>query len=246
MPFGLPPTQATAETALKERLIVALDVPNAVQAQALVRKIGDSAFFYKVGLQLFVAEGPRFVRELVSSGKRVFLDLKFHDIPNTAAGAVKSAAELGASLLTVHAAGGSKMLRAAAEAANLSKTGPKILAVTMLTSIDQTDMAELKLSGSVTDCALNLAVLAKRSGCHGVVSSPHEAAQIREAVGETMLIVTPGIRPSGGVAGDQARVATPADAVRAGATHLVVGRPITDAPDPAAAAQAILKEMASA
>jgi orotidine-5'-phosphate decarboxylase len=246
MPTEPASTQHPTDIPLKERLIVALDVPNTAQAQALVQRIGDGAIFYKVGLQLFVAEGPGFVRNLVTSGKKVFLDLKFHDIPNTAAGAVKSTAELGISLLTVHAVGGSKMLEAAVEAANQSKNRPKILAVTMLTSISEADMAELRLSGSMADRVLSLADIAKKSGCHGVVSSPREASQIRRAIGSEMLIVTPGIRPSGEAEGDQARIATPADALLAGATHLVVGRPITDNPNPAAAVQAILKQMASA
>ncbi len=243
MPTGSTSIPHSAES-LRERLIIALDVRNATEAQALVQKIGGGAVFYKVGLQLFVAEGPRFVRDLVNSGKKVFLDLKFHDIPNTAAGAVKSAAELGASLLTIHAAGGTKMMAAAVEAAG--KTGAKILAVTMLTSIAEAEIKELALSGCVEDRVLTLAELAKNSGCHGVVASPREASQIRKVVGGEMLIVTPGIRPAGEAAGDQARISTPADALRAGATHLVVGRPITEAPDPAAAAQAILKEMAMA
>jgi orotidine-5'-phosphate decarboxylase len=240
-----PPSTFT-DVGLKERLIIALDVSTAAQAQGLVQKIGEGAIFYKVGLQLFTAEGPGLVRDLVKSGKRVFLDLKFHDIPNTVAGAVRSASELGVTMLTVHAGGGSKMLAAAADAATQSPTGPKILAVTMLTSLGPGDMAALGLSASMSDHVLNLARLAQNSKCHGVVASPQEATAIRKAVGMGMLIVTPGIRPSGYAVGDQARTATPAEALRAGATHLVVGRPVTAAADPAGAAQSILKQMRSA
>src|SRR6185312_456134 len=163
---------------LRDRLIVALDVSTAVEARDLVAKIGDSAHFYKVGLQLFAAAGPQVVRDLVQSGKKVFLDLKFHDIPNTVAGAVKSASELGVSMLTVHAAGGAKMLAAAAQASGQSKSAPRILAVTMLTSLAADDLPEIGISGALADQVVRLAQVAKRAGCHGVVASPLEVSQI--------------------------------------------------------------------
>ena len=227
----------------KERLIVALDVSTAREAQELVQRIGDAAGIYKVGLQLFTAEGPRVVRDLVSSGRRVFLDLKLHDIPNTVSHAVKSAVELGAHMLTVHSSGGAAMLRAATEAA---AGRLNILAVTVLTSLKDEDMQEIGVSGRVADQALRMAALAKNTGCHGVVTSPREASLLRKALGEGFAIVTPGVRPAGADTHDQQRVATPAQAVANGATHIVVGRPITAAPDPAAAAQAIISEIEAA
>lgn len=226
-----------------ERLIVALDFPSTPQARQLVTRLGDSVRIYKVGKQLFTAAGPQLVRDLVTAGKKVFLDLKFHDIPNTVAGAVRAAAELGVSMLTVHASGGSKMLRAAAEAAAQSPGKPLVLAVTVLTSLGDADLQEIGVAGRATDQVLRLAALAQQAGCGGVVASPQEAAHIRQALGPGFAIVTPGIRPAGSDVGDQARVATPAAAIAAGATYLVVGRPITEAADPAAAAAAILREI---
>lgn len=224
----------------RDRLIVALDVPSTSAARHLVTTLGDSVSTYKVGKQLFTAEGPQIVRELVSSGRKVFLDLKFHDIPNTVAGAVSSAKALGVSMLTVHASGGSKMLKAAVEAAS---NGPMVLAVTALTSLNDADMAEIGISGRASDQVLRLASLARNSGCPGLVASPNEAAAIRQELGDGFAIVTPGIRPSGFEAGDQARIATPEAAIHAGATHLVIGRPITAAPDPAATARAVIQEI---
>ncbi|HET9837544.1 MAG TPA: orotidine-5'-phosphate decarboxylase [Candidatus Angelobacter sp.] len=231
---------STASAGMRERLIVALDVSTAREAQALVQRIGEAAGIYKVGLQLFTAEGPSVVRELVSSGRRVFLDLKLHDIPNTVSHAVKSAVELGAHMLTVHASGGTAMLRAATEAAG---NRLHILAVTVLTSLNDEDMQEIGVSGRVADQALRMAALAKNTGCHGVVTSPREAQLLRKELGEGFAIVTPGIRPAGAETHDQQRIATPALAIANGASHIVVGRPITAAPDPAAAAQAIISEM---
>ena len=228
----------------RAHLIVALDVPNSSQAQAMAAQVGDTAGFFKVGKQLFTAEGPQLVRDLVASGRRVFLDLKFHDIPNTVAGAVKSAAELGVSMLTVHAAGGSRMLKAAVEAAGPS--GPMVLPVTVLTNLNDDDMSEIGVAGRVRDQALRMAALARTCGCPGIVTSPREVAEIRRELGSGFAIVTPGIRPAGSDLDDQSRVATPADAIRAGATHLVVGRPITAAKDPAAAARAVLAEIEAA
>jgi orotidine-5'-phosphate decarboxylase len=225
---------------MRERLIVALDVPNAKAAQDLMGRIGDSAVFYKVGLQLFTAEGPGFVAELARSGRKVFLDLKLHDIPNTVAHAVQSVRGLGASMLTVHASGGAEMLKAAVEAA-----GPQlgVLAVTVLTSLNDQRLREIGVAGRTTDQVLLLAALAQTAGCRGVVASPQEVSQLRQALGNGLAIVSPGIRPSGVDKNDQQRIATPREAIRAGASHLVVGRPISDANDPAQAVEAILAEM---
>jgi orotidine-5'-phosphate decarboxylase len=227
----------------RERLIVALDVNTAAEARRLAGALGDAAGVFKVGKQLFTAAGPSVVRDLVASGRKVFLDLKFHDIPNTVAGAVREAGRLGASMLTVHASGGAKMLRAAAEAA---AGGPLVLAVTVLTSLGDEDLREIGVSGRVLDQALRLAALARDNGCGGVVASPQEVRELRRELGGGFAIVTPGIRPAGESAGDQARVATPTDAIRAGATYLVVGRPITGAADPAAEAGRIVAEIAAA
>jgi orotidine-5'-phosphate decarboxylase len=227
----------------KDRLIVALDVPGATQARQIVHSIGDAATTYKVGKQLFTAEGPQFVRELVASGRKVFLDLKFHDIPNTVASAVKAAAELRVSMLTVHASGGSKMLRAAAEAASQSPSRPMVLAVTVLTSLSDADLQEVGIAGDVLSQVLRLGALAGHAGCGGLVASAKEAGELRRELGEGFVIVTPGVRPAGTAAGDQARVVTPADAIAAGATHLVVGRPILEAADPAQSAADIVAEI---
>lgn len=226
----------------RQRLIIALDVSTAAAAQKIVAAVGDSAFTYKVGMQLFTAEGPRIVRDLVASGRKVFLDLKYHDIPNTVAAAVREAAALGVSMLTVHASGGRKMLRAATEAAT-TNSALQVLAVTVLTSMDHSDLAELGLPERVVDQVLRLASLALASGCHGVVTSAREASALRHELGDQFAIVTPGVRPAGAAHGDQARVVTPEEAIAAGATHIVVGRPITEAADPAAAARTILGQM---
>lgn len=232
--------------ALKDRLIIALDVSRASEARKIVSEIGDAASTYKVGKQLFTAEGPQVVRDLVASGRKVFLDLKFHDIPNTVAGAVKSACELGVSMLTLHASGGSKMLRAAAEAASQSSNKPLLLAVTVLTSMNDDDLQELGLPVGVADQVLRLAAIAHAAGVKGIVTSAHEAKSLRRNLGEGFPIVTPGIRPAGTDAGDQARIVTPADAIRAGITYMVVGRPITADPKPADAARRILEEISEA
>jgi len=230
----------------KDRLIVALDVPGATQARQIVQAIGEAATTYKIGKQLFTAEGPQVVRDLVTSGRKVFLDLKYHDIPNTVAAAVRTAAELGVSMLTVHASGGSKMLKAAVEAANQSPAKPMVLAVTVLTSLSDSDLQELGIAGDVLSQVLRLGALARAAGCGGLVASAQEARELRAALGEGFAIVTPGVRPAGASAGDQARVVTPKDAIAAGATYLVVGRPILEAPDPAKAAQQIADEIAAA
>jgi len=227
----------------RQRLIVALDVSSAAAAQKIVAAVGDSASCYKVGMQLYTAEGPRIVRDLVASGRRVFLDLKYHDIPNTVAAAVREAAGLGVSMLTVHASGGGKMLRAATEAARNSNAALMVLAVTVLTSLDDNDLDKLGVHGRVKDQVLRLAALALADGCHGVVASAQEASELRSELEGDFAIVTPGIRPAGMEPGDQARVVTPAEAIAAGASHIVVGRPITAATDPAAEARAILGQI---
>jgi len=229
-----------------DRLIVALDVNSVAEAQRIIGAVGSAATTFKVGKQLFVAEGPRAVRDLVSSGRRVFLDLKFHDIPNTVAGAVKAAAELGAVMMTVHASGGAKMLKAAAEAAAAASKPPLVLAVTVLTSMGQQDLEEVGVSGRPEDQVLRLASLARIAGCPGIVASPEEVAGVRRQLGKNLVIVTPGVRPEGSAKGDQKRVATPAAAIRAGADYLVVGRPITAAADMGKAAKAVLDEIAAA
>jgi len=229
----------------RERLIVALDVSSSAAAQKIVAAVGESASIYKVGKQLFTAEGPQVVHDLVASRRKVFLDLKFHDIPTTVASAVREAAQLNVNMLTVHASGCAKMLRAATEAAAASSSKPVILAVTVLTSLSDSDLQEIGVNVRVLDQALRLSALAQANGCGGVVASAQEARQIRRMVGEGFALITPGIRPRGGDAGDQVRVVTPAQAIEAGASHIVVGRPITAAQDPAAAARAIVQEIAS-
>ena len=229
----------------RQRLIVALDVSSAEAARRIVAAVGDSVSTFKVGMQLYTAEGPPIVRELVASGRRVFLDLKYHDIPNTVSAAVREAAKLGVSMLTVHAAGGSKMLRAASEAARKVNPELLVLAVTVLTSLDEPDLGTLGVRGGVLDQVLRLAALALANGCQGIVSSAHESTALRQEFGSNFAIVTPGVRPAGSGADDQARVVTPAEAIAAGASHIVVGRPITEASDPGAEARAILGQLAA-
>ena len=227
----------------RQRLIVALDVSTAKAARKIVAAVGDSAQTYKVGMQLYTAEGPSIVRELVGSGRRVFLDLKYHDIPNTTGAAVHEAAQLGVSMLTVHASGGGKMLKAAVEAARTVRPDLLVLAVTVLTSLDDIELGKIGLRTGVLEQVLRLAGLALSSGCKGVVASALEAGALREEFGSDFTIVTPGVRAPGGGIHDQARVVTPAEAIAAGASHIVVGRPITEAPDPAAEARAILGQI---
>ena len=228
----------------RDRLVVALDVPDAAAARAIARRLAGEVGMFKVGSQLFTAGGPAVVRELVTEGQRVFLDLKFHDIPNTVAGAVAAAAELGVSLVTIHAAGGPAMIEAAAEAARGTST--RVLAITVLTSLESAALDAVGMAGGVEATVTRLARLAADAGAHGVVASPHEARALRAARGAGFLVVTPGIRPAGAALGDQARAATPGSALSAGADYLVVGRPILAAPDPVAAARAIVLEMEAA
>ena len=229
----------------RQRLIIALDVGSSSAAQKIVAAVGDSVLTYKVGMQLYTAEGPQVVRDLVASGRRVFLDLKYHDIPNTVASAVREAAALRVSMLTVHASGGGKMLRAATEAARSVDPALMVLAVTVLTSLDDNDLDKLGVRGRVVDQVLRLAALAIADGCHGVVASAQEASELRSELGDEFAIVTPGVRPAGAGHGDQVRVVTPAEAIAAGASHIVVGRPITAAADPAGEARAILGQISS-
>lgn len=243
---GQAPKSRPGEPATKDprdRLIVALDVSSSAAARQIVTAVGDSARIYKVGKQLFTAEGPSIVRDLTASGHKVFLDLKFHDIPNTVASAVAEAAKLRVTMLTVHASGGGKMLRAAVEAASQADIPPLILAVTVLTSMHDSDLPGIGVRGTVVDQTLRLATLAITDGCDGIIASAHEIRSIRSELGSGFAIVTPAVRPPGFAGGDQARVVTPAEAIAAGATHIVVGRPITAAVDPASAARDILQQI---
>jgi orotidine-5'-phosphate decarboxylase len=225
----------------RDRLIVALDVPKADAARALVARLSGHVGMFKVGSQLFTAAGPDLVHEITAGGQKVFLDLKFHDIPNTVAGAVSSASRLGVSLISVHGLGGRAMMEAAVGA--LPAMGTRLLAITILTSHDEQSLAQIGLGGTLPESVRRLAELAKDTGLDGVVASPHEVGLIRAACGSDFLIVTPGVRPAGSAAADQARAATPGAALAAGADFLVVGRPITEAPSPVAAADAIVSEM---
>jgi orotidine-5'-phosphate decarboxylase len=235
---------STANTA-KDRLAVALDFADEHEALKLVDQLGQTCQWYKVGMELYYAAGNRIVRQLRERGFNIFLDLKLHDIPNTVAGAVRSAAKAGASLLTIHASGGEAMMTAAAEAAS-APGSPRLLAVTVLTSMDASQLAGIGITASPAEQVFRLAKLAQRSGIDGMVCSPEEVAILRRETGPKTLLVIPGIRPAGSAAEDQRRIATPAQAIRDGASLLVVGRPITRAADPAAAAQAILNEIAGA
>jgi len=227
-------------------LIVALDVQTREEAVTKVRAIGDGVGFYKIGLELFTAEGPDVVKAVKDLGKRVFLDLKLHDIPRTVERAVRSGGKLGVDLMTIHSVGGKAMIAAAAgAAAEFGESGPKILAVTVLTSLDQSDLADVGIVGRTpADQVQAMAAFATANGANGLVCSPMEVGSLSKALPKGTLFITPGVRPAGSAVGDQKRVATPADAVRDGATHLVVGRPILAAADPVAAAAAILREMA--
>ncbi len=233
---------ATRESG-RQRLILALDVPSVADGRALLERLAGRVGMVKVGLELFTAEGPDAVRAVRDLGHEVFLDLKLHDIPNTVAGAVRSARGLGARMLTVHAAGGAEMLRRAAGEAG---SDLMILGVTVLTSLGPEDLEPASILGPPAEAVRRRALLATSCGCGGVVCSAREAAEVRAAVGPDVKLVVPGIRPAGGDLGDQKRAATPADAIRDGADWLVVGRPISAAPDPAAAADAIADEIGTA
>lgn len=237
----------TAELLARDRLIVALDT-DPKDALALARSLHDEVTWVKVGMTLFYQAGPEIVAHLVALGLRVFLDLKLHDIPHQVAGAATALGRLGVGMLTVHASGGAEMVAAAVRGAGQGAdeagvSAPAVLAVTVLTSMDDSGLRSLGIGRAATEQVPLLADMARRAGASGVVCSALEAAAMRELLGEKALVVTPGIRPAGSAAGDQSRVATPADALVAGASHLVVGRPITDAAVPAEAAAAIVREM---
>jgi orotidine-5'-phosphate decarboxylase len=222
-----------------KRVIVPLDFPDATAALACAARLDPKLCRVKVGKELFVAAGPEVVHRLQERGFEVFLDLKFHDIPNTVAGACRAAARLGVWMLTVHASGGEAMLRAAREAVEGVSRPPLIVGVTILTSLSGADLLALGFRGDMEENVERLARIARASGLDGVVCSALEAAVLRHAAGEDFLLVTPGIRLAGGDAGDQARVVTPVQAVRMGASYLVIGRPITQAADPAATLDSI-------
>jgi orotidine-5'-phosphate decarboxylase len=258
---------------MRDKLIVALDLPTGDAATRMAERLQGHVGMFKVGSELFTAEGPVAVRYLVATGHNVFLDLKFHDIPNTVRAAAREAAELGVSMVNVHASGGRKMMEAALEGARSLagerrgsqkrgaalpgppmanngrpqgsplQAGPKVLAVTVLTSLEHQDLEDVGISGTPIEAVVRLARLAQSAGLDGVVASAREISALRQACGPDFLIVTPGIRPASTGADDQARIATPASAIAAGADYLVVGRPITGAPDPVAAADAIVAEM---
>ena len=230
----------------RDRLIVALDFPSADLALRHVDQLEGQCQWLKVGLELYLAAGSSIITSLRKRGFNVFLDLKLHDIPNTVASAVRSLSSLGASLLTIHAAGGSAMLSAAAEAAAATANAPRILAVTVLTSMDAAQLNGIGVLDSPAAQVLRLGKLAASAGIDGLVCSPEEIAQLRTGLPCQPFLVVPGIRPTGSAAGDQRRIATPATAIAAGASMLVVGRPITQAADPAKAAEAILAEMTAA
>ena len=217
-----------------KRIIVPLDVESAASALELVARLDPKLCRVKVGKELFVAAGPSVVAQVQERGFEVFLDLKFHDIPSTVAGACRSAARLGVWMMNVHASGGEAMLRAAREAVESVSRPPLLIAVTILTSLSQADLARVGYSGSLIENVERLARLARASGLDGVVCSAQEAPLIRNATGEDFVLVTPGIRPKTDVRDDQARVVTPVEAVRLGSDYLVIGRSITRAPDPAA------------
>ncbi|MDS1137039.1 orotidine-5'-phosphate decarboxylase [Nitratireductor indicus] len=228
--------------AMRDRLIVGLDVPTLTEADRIVATLGDTVSFYKIGHQLAFAGGLGFARELTGAGKKVFLDMKLLDIDNTVAKGVENIARMGMSMLTIHAY--PKAMRAAVEAARGS--GLTLLGVTVLTSMDDADLKEAGYAASARDLVLKRAAQARDAGMGGIVCAPTEVAEVSAVTGAGMALVTPGIRPAGSERGDQKRIMTPADAIRAGSTHLVVARPVVAAEDPKAAAQAILDEMAAA
>ncbi|MFO7866144.1 MAG: orotidine-5'-phosphate decarboxylase [Candidatus Aminicenantes bacterium] len=230
-----------------EKIIVALDVDTRQKALELVRRL-PSARCYKIGLRLYTAEGPGFIQEIAQMGKRIFLDLKFHDIPNTVAGAVKAAVDLGVDMMTLHASGGVEMMaraveEAAEETAKKNMKRPHLLAVTILTSLQDSDLKKMNIPSSPMDMVLTLASLAQEAGMDGIVCSPKETPAVRKQAGPGFKIVTPGIRPAWASAGDQKRILTPAEAVRSGSDYLVVGRPVIQAASPEEALEQIIQEL---
>lgn len=232
--------------------MVALDYPTAQAAERLIEQLQGIPCWMKVGLQLFYAAGPQFVSALKERGYKVFLDVKMHDIPNTVKGGAESVTKLGVDMFNVHAAGGKRMMQAALEGADKGAGGvsgsakPLVIAVTQLTSTSQTVMnEEIGISGSVERAVIRYAKLAQEAGLHGVVASPHEAVSIKGACGNTFLAITPGIRPEGADIGDQSRVMTPAEAFRQGSDYIVIGRPVTAAPEPRQALESIIESIIS-
>ena len=247
------PALATAGVAVansleeaRKRLIVALDVPDAASAYALADRLENTCQWFKVGMELFTAAGPAVLEPLLKRGHSIFLDLKFHDIPNTVAGAVRSAAALGVHMITLHGAGGPAMLSAAREALEGRPNPPQLLVVTVLTSMDIAQLAATGIEHSPAGQVELIAHMAIAEGIRGFVCSSREVENLRHVTGPDGILVIPGIRPLGTGVADQRRVATPAEALRNGASYLVVGRPVTQAPDPVAAAEEVLREMAAA
>ena len=233
---------------MRNPIILALDVATSEQALPLARQLAPLLGAIKIGSELFTASGPEIVRQMRDLGLNVFLDLKFHDIPNTVSKAVASAVQLDVQMLTIHTGGGSEMMKAAElsakeNAAKLGKNPPLVLGVTILTSLEEADLPQIGFGGNAVENAVRLARLSQAAGLRGVVASPLEIAPIREACGSELVILTPGIRPAGSDAGDQRRTMTPREAIRAGADYIVVGRPITGAADARSAARRILDEM---
>jgi orotidine-5'-phosphate decarboxylase len=224
----------------RDRLIVALDLPTQAKALALVSVLSGSVSTYKIGLQLYTAAGPAIVQAVAATGAKIFLDLKLHDIPTTVAKAVGAAGELGVQMLTLHLSGGSAMLKAAAEA---KPPHLSLLGVTVLTSATQETLGEIGIDLQLRDQVIRLAELGKSSGVDGLITSPREVSVLRERLGPEMMLVTPGVRPVWAAADDQKRFTTPNEAIKAGADYLVIGRPITAAPDPRAAVERVVEEM---
>lgn len=226
------------------RIIVALDFEREADALSLVERLEPSRCRLKVGKEMFTRSGPQLVEKLVTKGYDIFLDLKFHDIPNTVAGACRSAADLGVWMINVHALGGKRMMVAAREALEKGGNRPRLIAVTILTSMGEDDIAQIGLSGTPAENVTRLALLAQEAGLDGVVCSPREVAELRETIKADFNLVTPGIRPAWSEKGDQTRITTPADAIRLGSDYLVIGRPITGAEDPMSALARIEEELA--
>ena len=229
---------------MQSPIIVALDYPQPEPALQLLEKLDPQLCRVKVGKEMFTRLGPAFVESCMSKGFDVFLDLKFHDIPNTVAGACRAGADLGVWMMNVHACGGRRMMQAAREAVDKSSSETLLIAVTILTSLSEEELAEIGYAGSASDNVSRLAALARSSGMHGVVCSPREARLLRSGLGDEFLLVTPGVRPAGSATADQRRVMTPLDAMHAGSSYLVIGRPITAADDPPKALQQIVDSLA--
>jgi orotidine-5'-phosphate decarboxylase len=225
----------------KDKIIVALDLPSVDSARAMIKTLGKDVSWYKIGLQLFALGGPAFVQEVKATGAKIFLDLKFHDIPNTVRSAVESACALGADMLTIHLSGGSEMCQAAVKGRGSNST--LILGVTVLTSHSEATLAEIGINRSITQQVISLATLAKSTGITGLIASPLELEPLHQEFGKSFVIVTPGVRPTWSAAGDQKRFTTPSEAINLSADYLVIGRPITASPDPKAAFSRIASEL---